>query len=365
MAKKTPRPLIEAGRQLLQELWEDPQRSADCPIAIPDAVSEAIDRCINSATLTYRYVLPTQLLAKAIDPALDCRAIQAGASLPGAFDARSLCHSVIVEFDRQNHSVLGGSKEPYLNNPLRIQAITSKYRAAQKDKSGFDDLRTVLEFAEGNSGVAANLLQRTLTSIRRRLTAVSIVYPVPNRASLKQAQCVLADFLGQRSGGTRMQTVAVALFQTIGHSFRIFSEVRSGNVNAADSQTGIAADLECVSDSGTVALVVEVKDRVLTLRQLQDKLPVMREKGIREIIFLVQGGVDPENEAAVADTIDRQFVTGQNVYVCEFAEFVQACLVLFGEEGRRIFLIRIGEELDRLRADLSHRQAWCELLQAL
>jgi hypothetical protein len=162
-----------------------------------------------------------------------------------------------------------------------------------------------------------------------------------------------------------MQAVAFALFRAIGVLFRSFSEVRSANVNAADLQTGIAADLECVDKAGKVVLVVEIKDRVLTLHQLQDKLPIMREKGIGEIIFLVQGGIDPENPLAVTETIERQFVTGQNVYVCEFSPFLQACLTLFGESGRRQFLLLIGEELDRVRADLIHRQDWCKLLQAM
>jgi hypothetical protein len=310
-------------------------------------------------------VLPTQLIAKTVDSSLDCRAIQAGASLAGAFDARSLCHSVIVEFDRENHNVLGGSKEPYLNNPLRIHAITKKYRAAQKDKHGFDDLRAVLDFADSESQAAPYLLRKVLAAVRRRLEGVGIVYPVPNRISLHQTERLFSDFFATRSGGTRMQAVAVALFRTLGHRFHVFADVRSANVNAADLQTGIAADLECVDDAGAVVLVVEVKDRLLTIHQLQDKLPLIREKGIGEIIFLVQGGIDPENQAEAAETIERQFVTGQNVYVCEFSPFLQTCLVLFGEKGRRDFLVTIGEELDRLRADLAHRQDWCGLLHAL
>lgn len=310
-------------------------------------------------------MLPTQLLAKVVEPSLDCHAIQAGSSLEGAFDARSLCHSVVVDFDRATHNVLGGSKEPYLNNPLRIQEISRKHRAAQKDKGGFDDLRLVLDFAQKNPQRVPELLRTTLVSIRKRLESVAIVYPVPNRTSLRQTEAALLDFLAVRSGGVRMQAVGVAMFRTIGMRFELFETVRTADINAADEQTGFAADLECVDDEGNVVLVVEIKDRMLTLHALQDKLPLVREKGIGELLFLVHGGIDPENKQAVLETIEREFVTGQNVYVCEFNPFLQACLVLLGEKGRRDFLRSIGEELDDRRADLTHRQAWRDLLKEM
>src|SRR5262245_12755370 len=125
---------LENCRRALSDLWESLDEII-VPIAgIPESVAEAIDRSVNARMLTYRYVLPTQLLAKTVNQDLDCRVIQASARVKGAFDARSVCHSVIVPFDRVHHGVLGGSKEPYLNNPLRIPIIGKRHRAAQKDK---------------------------------------------------------------------------------------------------------------------------------------------------------------------------------------------------------------------------------------
>lgn len=365
MARKEPNVLIENARRVLREFWSDSETAPLDFSVIPDGIASAIDRCINSAMLTYRYVLPTQLLAKLTEPSLDCRVVQKGARRVGSFDARSLCHAVIVEFDRENQNVLGGSAEPYANNPIRIQVISKKYRAAQKDKTGFSDLIKVLDFVEGTPGTIREVFFLMLRSIRKRLEAVSIVYPVPNRVSLDQTERLLTIFLATRSGGTRLQSIAVALFREVGVRFQLFSLVRSGNVNSADSQTGIAADLECVDANDRVVMAVEVKDRTLTLHQLQDKLPTIRDKGIGELLFLVQGGVQSENADAVAKTIEREFVTGQNLYVCEFASFLQSCLILFGETGRRQFLQFVGEELDNLRADLAHRQDWSNLLRAL
>ncbi|MGE0610604.1 MAG: restriction endonuclease, SacI family [Pirellulales bacterium] len=332
---------------------------------IPAEVTEAIADSINSKTRTYRYVLPAQLLAKAVDASLDCRAVQAGCGLDGAFDARSVCQKVIVPFDRENNSVLGGSPEPYANNPLRIGAIVAENRGAQKDKDGFDRLVAVLEFAQSNGDLALQLLQAVLRCIQVRMARVSIVYPVPNRVSLGQVQETLAAFLSQRSGGVRLQACSVALFQTIGERFSLFETVTSTNVNAADASTGNAADLECRDSENQVVVAVEVKDRQLTLRQAEDKLPSVRDKGIRELLFVVQGGVAAADDSAIRSLIERQFVTGQNIYVRDFTEFTGSVLVLLGETGRRRFLQLVGETLESSRADFGHRESWRNLLQML
>jgi len=113
---------------------------------------------------------------------------------------------------------------------------------------------------------------------------------------------------------------------------------------------------------GAIVMAVEVKDRQLTLRHTQDKLPIVRSKGIRDLLFLVQGGINAEEVDSVDEIIDREFVTGQNIYICEFDGFFESCQVLLGEAGRRLFLNEVGSVLDRHRADIVHRRKWCSLL---
>jgi hypothetical protein len=366
MTSRPPGNLIDEARRRLASEW---QRSISgkqvVPSVLPPEVAAAIQSSINSKTKTYRYVLPTQLLAKLVDASLDCRCVQATCGLPGAFDARSVCQDVVVPFDRSNNAVLGGSTEPYANNPLRIPAITQDQKQAQKDKEGFEALRLVLEYAQSNPGEVLAIFRAVLLAIRERLEHNTISYPVPNRVSLKHAQISVATFLGERSGGLRLQTIAVALFSAVGKQLGAFASVISADINAADSSTGSAADLECLDESGSVVLAVEVKDRKLTLRHAEDKLPGMREKGIRELLFLVQGGVESADANAVESLVDQQFVTGQNIYVCDFNRFTEYCLILLGESGRRLFMKYIGEQLEACRADFAHRKAWADILHKI
>ncbi len=207
------------------------------PLQLPPPIIQAIERIINSPTKTYRYVLPTQLASKSANPALDARSIQAKWGQPGAFDARTVCHTTVVDFDRNNNNVLGGSTEPYTSNPLRIPAIVPEVRATQKNKKGFDDLIQVLSYAEQNPNQVDRLLVATAVAIQARLATTFVVYPVPNRVSLAAAFGAVMEFTAARTGGIRLQSVAVALMQTIGARFGLFSRVISHNINAADAST--------------------------------------------------------------------------------------------------------------------------------
>src|SRR3990172_5870666 len=99
MAKLSVSELAERAAAELSRVWSVPAPGAGSKSAIPAEIQQAVGRSINSTTKSYRYVLPTQVVAKVVDPALDSRSVQEGSDLAGSFDARSLCHKVIVPFD--------------------------------------------------------------------------------------------------------------------------------------------------------------------------------------------------------------------------------------------------------------------------
>lgn len=366
MPKQTIDSFITRTKKTLEIIWTKATetKQSESEKKVPKSIADAVRKSINSKTKSYRYVLPTQLLAKLVNPNLDCRCVQEGCSLAGAFDARTLCKEVIVEFDRAHHGVLGGSGDPYVNNPLRIEAVLPKYQAAQRDGEGFGYLCNVLQFAQENPKMLPWLLAIVSEAIYERLQHAHVTYPVPNRVSLEQTQCLFEKFLKERTGGTRLQAVSAAIFETIGKNFGLYDHVENRHINAADSQTGNAADLECLSKDGIVVMAVEVKDRQLTLTDVQDKLQSVRAKGVRELLYLVRGGSATGDQTKIAELSRKEFSTGQNMYVCEFNLFAEACLILLGEKGRRTILQQIGEELD-LRADLQHRETWRDLLKEI
>ena len=368
MAKKHAKraDFIEQARMMLAERWRmlgDAGRTKAS--AIPEHVYAAITACINSETKTYRYVLPTQILGKLTDPSIDILCVQSQGAAVGGWDARSLCHKVVVEFDRANALVLGGSAEPYLNNPLRIPRLDSGHRTQQKDKAGFDLLLVVLEHANKGRSACESVFAAVLTAIQSRLEVTQVLFPVPNRLSLEQAMELVTRYLQEKTGGARLQAVATALFESIGATFSLYASVESGSVNAADASTGAVSDIRCLDGAGKIVLAVEVKDRDLTVSQMQDKLPQARQQAVRELLFLIRGEVPEDQRRSANEIVSREFSTGHNLHIHDFDSFARAVLVLMGEEGRRRFVLAVGTRLDQQGLDLADRQVWRDLLMVL
>jgi len=328
-------------------------------------IREAIIESVNSGTKSYRYVLPTQLVAKLANPSLDCHSLQAAWGSPGAFDARTIAHKVIVPFDRANQRALGGAPEPYVNNPLRNPAITSQYRASQKDKPGWDLLCQVLDTVQqrGSAEFARQVFQQVLFEIQRRVQRMSIAYAVPNRVSFEGTMRLLQDYLATSSGGARVQAVAAALFRAIGAEFKLYEHVRTANITASDVSLDRVADIECLDKDEHIVLAVEVKDRTLTLSQLDDKLTGMRSRRISELLFLAQRGIEPAEKDTITQSVASEFSSGQNVYITDLEAFSKGVLMLLGEKGRATLLEQVGGVLDECQVAFQHRKAWADLLR--
>lgn len=332
----------------------------------PD-ILEAIRASLTSHSKTYHYVLPTQLIAKAADHTLDARFLQKRKGIAGAFDARSIAQKIIVPFDREYDRVLGGSPEPYVNNPLRVPKVTldPEVRDAQDDKAGWDNLYLVLQAVEDHNDpvFTLNVLEQTQIEIARLLGAVRVSYPTPRRVSLGKTRELLESFLQSPSGGDKAQAVATALLGVVGHRFGLYSEVKRAKTNAADAASGQVADLEC-REKGRVILAVEVKDVKLTINQIEEKIGKAREHKVTELLYLVKTGIEQGQETSVRTRIQAEFSSGQNIYVFDLQEFAHVLLALLGEEGRSEFVIEVGRVLDEYTSPLRYRREWAALLRS-
>jgi len=175
---------------------------------------------------------------------------------------------------------------------------------------------------------------------------------------------ISAKFLEERSGGDRAQALAGALFDAIGVHFGIFAQVNRARINASDEATGQAADLECLDKTGKLILGVEVKDRTVTLADVEGTLHKSRQRQITEILFTGKG-IRKDEQAALDDRISRAFTAGQNLYIFDFFDLARSVLAIGGEAIRITFLKKVGEHLDTWNTQPSNRQAWQKLLQEL
>ncbi|MFA7465628.1 MAG: restriction endonuclease, SacI family, partial [Syntrophales bacterium] len=150
----------------------------------------------------------------------------------------------------------------------------------------------------------------------------------------------------------------------IGIHFGLYKRVERARINASDQSTGQAADLECIDMEDKIILAIEVKDRILTLGDVEDTLRKSRRRKIKDIFFSTPG-VKSKDESALREIILRAFSSGQNIYVFDFFTFARSILALGGEPIRISFLQKIGEHLDTWNTQPVHRQAWKKILESI
>ena len=324
-----------------------------------------VDRLVDSDVVSIRYAVVTQLLGKVADPARDLlclqRGVAEGAEDAGRWDPRSFCIAVVVPWVRRNRDVLGSSGDPYVNNPLRRPRLDGDERVQRRTEwDALRDFLQELERAEDHA-VVLDAVRRCLRSAVRRLGKLTIEYPVPLRLALDHLTNLLDSFLNQPSNGLRPLVVTTALMGTLGKAFGLFPRVESQGLNEPDAATGMPADVMCYGPAGDLRLAVEVKDRDLTLVDIDATLAKARRNALANVMFTAPG-VRQQDEAEVRARVTDEWAMGTNVYRVTIGDIVRSTFALLGEEWRVRFARAIGAELDRRVAEHRHRRDWSDLL---
>jgi len=358
--------------QLLERHWQRVVTEANArpqlEYVADAALRQAIRASVSHSQVAYRFCLPVQLLGKLTDPKLDCLRLQKRKGDKNdvtGWDARSLASKVVAPFNRRQENILGTSADPYVGNPMRIPRMTRDDKS-KKDVIGWNTLVGVLEQVEsrGDPVFTEAVFREVLLEMFRRQKSLRFLYSLPPRISLEGCLSLARHFLEEKSGGDRGLALCGAVFDAIGIHFGLYAKVERARINASDEATGQAADLECVSEEGKVVLAVEVKERTLTLTDVEGTLRKCRQREIKDIFFATPG-VRGDEKVALDGRIARAFAEGQNVYVFDFFDFSRSVLALGGEPIRTTFLQKVGEHLNLWNTQPAHRQAWKRLLESL
>lgn len=320
---------------------------------------------VASKQVSIRYCLVTQILGKLADHSLDIMCLQAGNKAPGQWDPRGFAAQVVAPWVRSNQNVLGSSADPYVSNPLRRPRIDDGL-SQMSDRAEWESLSIFLQEIEiaNNPQSTETVFLQVLNAILDRLKELTFNYVVPPRVSLKQADDLVTRFLSERSGGERGLAVVAALFETLRERLSIYREVRRGVINAADSATGAAGDLECVNADGEIVLAVEVKERRIGNDDLQIAVAKARLFEVRELLLCTEG-VKEADIPAVEASFANAWASGTNVYQATVSELMQGLLPVLGATGIYTFVSQIGSQLDRFSTQPRHRKAWKGLLDGL
>ena len=331
-----------------------------------DDSDDEVDRLVNSSVLSIRYALVTQLLGKIVNHDRSLLCLQLGKGESGeTWDARSLCSKVIVPWVSENHYVLGKSNDPYVNNPLRRPRL-DQGTDKTKPKVEWDALVEFLKPLDSSTHEEVKTaFDRCLFSIARRLKQVAFNYPIPLRISLPTMLDTLEVFLAERSGGLRAMVVATAMLKVLGKAFSIFKEVTSQGLNEADASSGALGDIMCHDINGDIVLAIEVKDKNLTLTEVQSSAQKVKkaDKPLYSFLFATSG-IRKEEEHEIRQLITKEWASGLNINRIDILDLANVTFSLLHEELRRDLLRVVGVELDN-RAELDHRLAWRDLMSKL
>ena len=272
-----------------------------------------IDYVLDNTHLTYKYILVTALASKATDDSINPLCLQVKSELPGAYDARSICHGVIVRFDMEVlGKALGGSNEPFLNKPARFPELSTTNAVRKgRDQSILNklcsDLPLVNTSEKAFDGLVYALHKLLLVKAEKEnLTKFTVANEDSTVAKLI---CCINTLLNENHEGEILTLVIAGLFdQYFAHERDIKVEVHP--VNQAGASSKEISDLD-IYRSGNLFVANELKDKPFTDTDMIHAADKVMQAGKMHMNFIVgrHGGADAQTVAnCVADYLARGFV---------------------------------------------------------
>ena len=357
------------GLEELEKLWKEVES-----ISVKDLekiefiedknLTSKIRSIFKGETVSYRYALLTQLLAKVINPHVNALAIQKKANIPGSFDARSFCKNTVVQFEKKYlENALGGSNDPYVSKPLRHVAISLNVIESIKDKGGWTKLYEILKTVQDRNDkeFTRKVLKQALLEVRRlQIEAWSgrelSVSRSPTLADIRKA---IDNFLAEPSEGARAQAIIFALMRVINKRINAFKDIRSTKSTVADKYAGKVADIECVAEDGSIKLAISVTES-LDPRKLKEELDKGIQKGVAKLIVVAHV---IKNASEIRKIID-QHSRNIDLVVESITQLVSIFTNLLNEKMREEFIQEVATVLGEL-GYLDHLRRWYEILRGM
>lgn len=240
----------------------------------------SIQNVILGTHLTYRYILITGLLAKATDPRVNPLALQANAPVDGAYDARSLCHSVIVGKVEGPflEGKLGASNEPFLNKPARYMLHSSDNPVRRGNDKVLQQLSIDILHAATTQTLAYEMLVIALYFTLQRTNRVI----TPNSINFDFHK-IIYNIISHPCDGETCAIAAAISLHLLGEQRGWI--IKAHPVNQAGSSSKEILDIDVYHDD-IVFLSIEVKDKPFNYQDVNHAVSKASASGISKVIFL-------------------------------------------------------------------------------
>lgn len=326
---------------------------------LSDGMKSSLAKIISGDHLTFRYMCFTALLAKVCDPLIHLRAVQSQSTLKSAYDARSLCHKVVVPFEKgMMEGRLGNSNEPYLNKPARCVSIEKGNPVrAGKDRDLLFCLYDLLEeLNHSNSSTQKEAFDYAFVLAMKRPPRIvnNIVLPEIKSDAMELNE-KLNDFLMKSYEGQAPVAVFGALLKLLYNTAAI--EVHPANEAGASSNE--VGDIDIKFPDGDL-YAVEVKDKVFTDTDVNHATEKVKNSGYCRMIFAC--GFNCGNDyKSTFERITYWAKEGVELsFVC-IPVLLHQVITVHGQKERTLLIHHILQNLYEMRAkDIAIRE-FCEL----
>jgi hypothetical protein len=300
----------EKARERLEVAWAKVDEDTSLAVATLDQIKQVL----LARDVAFKYILVTGFLAKLTNPEAHPRALQAKSDLPGAYDARSLCHKVVVPFEKDSKlNLLGLSNEPLVRKSAR-HPQHDKGNTQLKNKRLAAVVHDLLELARESKPEAVEAMLVAALRIGRELAKTRVVATADLDTNLRHVLNFISEFLKEGDAGARLVAVTGAFITLLSESY----DVKVYQSTTSDQFAGTAGDIE-VFAAKELYTAYECKHRPLNVDDLRHGVRKAKQNAVPEYCFVTaEGLVQGQEEAIRAEVetaLDSLDVSILDVYV--------------------------------------------------
>ncbi|HDX9590785.1 TPA: restriction endonuclease, SacI family [Bacillus pseudomycoides] len=321
--------------------------------------TENILKVLNGGHKTYKYIMVNALLAKATSEQINPLCLQKKSKLPGSYDARSLCHSVLVKFERDYlHGALGNSNEPFLNKPARFTELDPENAVrAGRDRELLLLLCNFLpQFTtsqEAYIGLTDSLyyLKGQVEDKKKLLKSLTISSAV----SIANIEAINIDLLNTSFGGESLVLSVGTLLKYYSTNIIGSVNVKIHPVNQSGASSKEIGDIDFYKDK-QISFTVEAKDKAYSSQDVLHAVRKASESGCHKLFFITgPRGTLSDPTLSHTDLIEQASKLGVYLVILTHRAFIKTILSLTPDSnisslGSNFFnvLLSVSEEA-RLR----------------
>lgn len=264
-----------------------------------DKIGNLISSVLYDNYKTYKYVLVTALLAKSTNGAINALSLQKGDGSNGRYDARSLCHKVIVPFETiKLPGCLGNSNEPFLNKPARFEYISLDNAVRRgHDKVILENVIFILSQIK-TSAVAYKYLCSSVYNLKEISASYISKYSIgDNLIDTSEFSQLVLDYVYQiteySSEGEICPLVVSQLEQMyLGKDFK----VEPHKVNQSGASSKEVGDIDVYNNQRQLIYSIEVKDKDFTAQDVLHAIKKFRQADLNTSLFVYGKNVSFDKE---------------------------------------------------------------------